>query len=163
MNAIKYFFFATLLSVVITSCKTSANLGDYSRESIDSIILAQDYRFVPTTALPTQMRTVNLSYSFYLKVTPTEVSSYLPYFGRAYSAPINPSEGGIQFTSKDFSYKIEEKKNKSYEITIETKDTPKRTKLYISTSDSGYASVRAIDENRQAISFNGRIEYNDKE
>lgn len=163
MNTIKYFFLTALVVLSGVSCKTTSNLPDYSKENIDSIILAQDFNFVPTTAIPTQMRSVNLSHSFSLKVTPTEIQTYLPYFGRVYSAPMSSTEGGIQFTSKDFAYKIEEKKNNSYEITIETKDTPRRTKFYISTSNSGFSSVRAIEDNRQSISYNGRIEFNEVE
>lgn len=160
MKTINYFAFAILLAFSAISCKTSSNLASYSTEAIDSIILAQNYQFTPTMAIPTQMRNVNLSSSFFLKVSPTEINSYLPYFGRAYSAPMNPSEGGIQFVSKDFTYKIEKKKDKSYEIVIETKDTPQRSKFYISTSDAGYTNVRVMEDNRQSISFNGNIEPN---
>lgn len=163
MKTKRYFFIAILLVLTVSSCKTSANLADYSKENIDSIIKIQDYKFVPTMALPTQMRNVNLSYSFFLKITPTTVESYLPYFGRAYSAPINPQDGGIQFESKDFEYKVEEKKNKQYEITITTKDTPRQTKFFITTSDKGYTSVRTIEEGRQTISFNGQLEFNESE
>lgn len=163
MKTKKYLFIAILLGLTVASCKTSANLADYSNENIDSIIKVQDYKFVPTMALPTQMRNVNLSYSFYLKITPTVIESYLPYFGRAYSAPMSHQEGGIQFESKEFDYKIEEKKNKQYEITITTKDTPRRTKFYITTSDKGYTSVRTTEEGRQTISFNGQLEFNESE
>ncbi len=44
------------------------------------------------------------------RVMGDSIVTYLPYFGRAYSVPVNLSQGGIQFTSTDFDYTIESKR-----------------------------------------------------
>ncbi len=49
------------------------------------------------------------------------IVTYLPYFDRAYSAPVNLSQGGIQFTSTDFDYTIESKR-KEWDIAMKLKE-----------------------------------------
>ena len=59
-------------------------------------------RFNPTTDVykrQTGYRSIYLSPYYYLKVSKDTVVAYLPYFGRAYTAPADPTEGGIKFTS----------------------------------------------------------------
>ena len=94
-----------------------------------------------------------------VKVTKDSIVAYLPYYGRAYVAPYSPSEGGIKFTSKDFSYKKTENKKGTYIIQINTKDLTKENyRLTFNISTNGYASLSVISVNRQSIVFNGYLE-----
>ncbi|RYD77603.1 MAG: DUF4251 domain-containing protein [Sphingobacteriales bacterium] len=101
--------------------------------------------------------TINLSGSQYdLKVTKDSVVAYLPYYGRAFSAPYNPNEGGIKFTSKNFTYTESKTRKGSYSINIRTKDLNlENYQMYLTVSPNGYASLVVNSVNKQAINFNG--------
>jgi hypothetical protein len=108
-------------------------------------------------ANPQTGSTRQLSPDYDLTITKDTIISYLPYFGRAYVAPVDPAQGGIKFTSTNFEYK-QAKDNKAWQITIKPKDTPDVHQLYLSIFDNGYATLQVISTNRQGISFNGYIE-----
>jgi len=151
----------TLVAIAILgfSCKSGENLT--KEETISRMkekIESTNYTFVPQTALPMGGRSVNLNYSYSLKVSKDTVASYLPYFGRAYSAPISPTDGGIKFTSKDFEYTISENKKGMWDVNIITKDIQPKYTLNLSIGDTGYATLTVNENNRQPISFYGKIE-----
>ncbi|TDQ06559.1 DUF4251 domain-containing protein [Pedobacter metabolipauper] len=101
---------------------------------------------------------VQLSGSQYkLTVTPDSVDAYLPYYGRSYTAPLNPNDSGIKFSSKKFSYTNTKKKKGNWVITIRPKDTRDINSLTIHVSTKGYASVTVNSNSKQSISFNGYI------
>ena len=124
---------------------------------IKNMVDSQNYVFTAQTALPMSGSTRQLTSDYDLKVTPTVITSYLPYFGRAYTAPINPTQGGIQFTSKDFEYKATPRKKGGWDIQIRPKDYREVQQLTLSISETGYATLQVTSTNRQAISFNGYI------
>lgn len=121
------------------------------------------FTFSAVNAQPMGGRTINLTSDYELKVSGDTVQAYLPYFGRAYTAPMNTSDNGIRFTSTDFKYTSEKKKNGTYEITIEPNDVDKNIMLRglilrLSTGVSGYGTLSVQSTNRQSISFYGTIE-----
>ena len=123
------------------------------KESVEN----QHYIFVAQTALPLQGRVRQLTTDYTLKVSKDTVIADLPYFGRAYSAPIGTSGGGIQFTSTKFEYTSTERKKGGWNISIKPKDSQDVRELSLSISENGYVSLQVISNNRQAISFNGYL------
>ena len=83
--------------------------------------------------------------------------SQLPYFGRAYSAPMDMKGGGIEFTSTDFAYTLEAKKKGRWSISIEPKDEKDVRQMILSVSENGYASLQVLSNNRDPINFNGIV------
>ncbi|TDG37990.1 DUF4251 domain-containing protein [Pedobacter changchengzhani] len=170
MKNLKYILIATLLSSSIVA------LAQTSPEVTKKIVAEKNYVFVANSATPMATAdiskvlnaipgaqgggTIALTGSQYdLKVTKDSVIAYLPYYGRAYTAPMNPSESGIKFTSKDFSYKESKNKKGVYSIQINTKDVKAENyKLTLTISENGYASLTVISVNRQPINFNGVTE-----
>lgn len=101
---------------------------------------------------------IQLSGSQYqLKINKDSVEAYLPYYGRAYTATMNPDDSGIKFKSKKFSYKTTKKKKGGWTINIAPKDTKEVQNLTLSVSENGYAVLNVNSNNRQSISFNGTI------
>jgi hypothetical protein len=92
-----------------------------------------------------------------MQVIGDSIVTYLPYFGRAYVAPVDPTEGGIKFTSTNFSYTAKQKKD-GWEITILPKDTRDVKQMYLSVSTKGYAKLQVISNNRESISYNGYVD-----
>lgn len=153
-----------------------ASYAQTDKETTLKIVGNKAYNFIANTALPmanndlnkimsampgAQSGTmINLTGSQYdVKVTKDSVVAYLPYYGRAFSAPYNASEGGIKFTSKNFTYTESKRKKGGYIIQISTKDvTRENYRFTINISQNGYASLTASSVNKQPIVFNGYLE-----
>jgi len=144
------------------------------KETTIKVINAQHFIFNATSAMPLANMDVNnilskmpggngggliqLSGSQYLlTVTKDSVEAYLPYYGRAYTATMNPDDSGIKFKSKNFKYKADKKKKGSWLITINPKDTRDTQSMTLNVSENGYATLNVNSNNRQSISFNGYI------
>ena len=121
------------------------------------MVEAQNYVFKAQSALPTSGATRQLTGDFDLRISKDTIISDLPYFGRAYTAPLNPSEGPLRFTSTDFQYSVANRKKGGWQVTITPKDVQDPRQLNISIFDNGTASVIVTSYNRQPISFNGYI------
>lgn len=125
--------------------------------AIKSMVESQNYTFKAQTALPLGLRIRQLTSDYDLKVTKESIISYLPYFGRAYTAPIDPTKGGIQFTSKDFDYTLTPGKKDGWTVVIKPKDYRDVQQMTLSISSEGYTQLQVTSTNRQPISFNGQI------
>jgi len=125
--------------------------------AIKNLVDSQNYVFVAQTVIPLSGRTRQLTSDYDMKVTQTSIICDLPYFGRAYQAPIDPSQGGIRFTSKDFEYTSTPGKKQGWTITIKPKDYKDVQQMTLSISSDGYASLQVTSTNRQPISFNGVV------
>jgi len=106
-------------------------------------------------------RSLNSDYD--MVVAKDSIIAFLPYFGRAYIAPTNPTEGGITFTSTKFDYHTTRNKNGSWDILIKPKegngtDWRDVQALRLSITTSGYASLYVTSTNRSYISFDGHVE-----
>ncbi|HEY4108838.1 DUF4251 domain-containing protein [Puia sp.] len=126
-------------------------------KAVKDWVAAQDYVFKAQTAMPLSGRVRNLTSDYDLKVSQTAIVSYLPYYGQAYVAPMDPSKGGLDFTSKDFSYTSTPGKKQGWTVTIKPRDYKDVQSMTLSISSDGYATLQVISTNRQSISFNGVI------
>lgn len=126
--------------------------------SIADLIKAQNYVFVAQTASPSRGGLRQLDPGYDLVVKKDSVVAFLPYFGRSYNAPIDPTEGGIKFTSTEFEYNVKDRKKGGWDIQIKPKDNKDVRILQLSVFDNGSASLIVTSNSRQNISFNGRIE-----
>jgi len=123
-----------------------------------ALIDGQNFVFRAQSVTPQTGNLRQLNNDYYtLRITKDAITSDLPYFGRAYTAPIDPTQGGMQFTSKQFDYSVEEKKRK-WEITIKTKDVNDAAQIQLTVYDNGTAYLQVNSTNRQPISYNGVIE-----
>lgn len=127
---------------------------------IKQMVNARNFVFKAQFALPMGGSSFQLTSDYDVKVSKDTVICFLPYYGRAYSAPINPSEGGIKFTSKDFQYNVTNKRKGGWDIVIKPRDVRDIQQLTFYISESGYGSLQVTDNNRQPISFNGYYEKN---
>ena len=124
---------------------------------IKNLVESQRYVFRAQSAMPMSGQTRQLTSEYDLKVTKDTIVSYLPYFGRAYTAPVDPSQGGIQFTSTLFEYTIAPHKKGGWDVAIKPKDNRDVQQMMLNISEAGYASLQVTSINRQPISFSGYI------
>ena len=142
------------LSLLIVATIQAQNKDE---KNIQKMLESKNFVFKAESANPARGRNRYLTSDYDLVVARDTVISFLPYFGRAYSAPVNPAEGGIKFTSSDFDYTLTKGKKESWEITIKPKDAPDIQDLYLTVFDNGKASLRVNSISRESISFNGYI------
>lgn len=139
--------------------KKAAKAADLKR-----MIESKRFIFTANQALPMGGSMVNLtSINYDLKLSNDTLTAFLPYFGVSYSAPLNPAEGGIKFTTTKFDYKVVQKKNGNYEVSFAPQNINPRTpadvtNMYLTVTASGYATLQVISLNRQGISFTGWLE-----
>jgi hypothetical protein len=72
------------------------------------------------------------------------------------------TEGGIKFTSTNFSYKVNARKKGGWEVIIKPKDHDISSwrdvqQMILNISPDGYASLSVLSTNRDPISFQGNI------
>ncbi|WP_343675325.1 DUF4251 domain-containing protein [Chitinophaga sp.] len=147
------------LAISLPGFTSAQSKSDEKKAAIANLINNQSYVFTAQSSIPagpSPDRQLNGQYD--LTVTKDSVISYLPYFGRAYTAPLDPSKGGIQFTSTKFDYKVTEKKKGGWTIVIKPKDTQEASQLILNVSAAGYTSLQVIGNNRQPITFNGVVD-----
>jgi hypothetical protein len=138
--------------------KKAAKIADIKR-----IITSNNYAFKANYVIPMSMPPRSLTSDYDVRVSTGKLEVYLPYFGRAYSAPRDLNDGGIKLNTTNYDYKAVEKKKGGWDITIKPKKTTINTVgdvqiLRLDVSNDGYASLQVTSGNRQPISFNGYIE-----
>lgn len=154
---------ALILVLMVTAFSTVASAQTKQEKQaakaaeVKKLVNDQRYVFIAQTVLPQSGRSRQVTPDFDLTVTKDTIKSYLPYFGRAYSAPITLNEGGIKFESKDFEYTKTDAKKGGWDILIKPKDVNDIQTVRISITESGYAYVQVQSVNRQPISYNGYI------
>lgn len=141
------------LVIVVTIFKLNAQ-----DSTIKISLHNKQFSFQPSTMMPLSGRTRQVSSEGYsLQVKGDTLIAYLPYVGKAYSAPINPSDAGINFTSTDFTYAVSEGKKNSYKVVISTKDRSYNATFTLTAYDNGSASLYVNSNDKQSISYNGSV------
>lgn len=124
---------------------------------IQELISSGRYVFRARSAQSMGGHTRHLTSEYTLTVMPDTVVAFLPYFGRAYSAPMDPTKGGIQFTSTRFTNKTDAGKKGGWSVTITPNDVRDVQRLNLTVSTEGYATLNVTSTQRQPISFTGII------
>jgi len=146
----------------ITIAGSTIAYAQKKEDAVKNKILDKNYDFLVQSVTPTTGSTRQLSPDYDLRVTPDSIISYLPYFGRAYSAPVGSSDGGINFTSTKFDYTLVNRNKGGWDITIKPRDTPDVQELFLTVFSNGSAILQVTSTNRQPISFNGYISERNK-
>ena len=154
-------FIVVAISLLLVSCGTtqSAIERDKKANELNEIISNLDFKFSATYAFPQSYGSIYLSPYYDVAVSADTIKAYLPYYGRAYTAPMDSREGGIKFESTDFESEIKKGKKKgNWLVTIRTKDTSRPYALYFDLWDNGTGRLDVNDRDRQSISFQGTVE-----
>jgi len=118
--------------------------------------------FVASEAHPMGGGVIHLTSPYDLKIKGDSVFAYLPYYGVAYHAEYGSSEGGIKFREPAREYRSLFAKS-VYEISFKVKSPVDFYTLKLSFSRTGYGTLGVTSNNRQFISFSGRVESPEEE
>lgn len=153
----KQIIIKSALSIIFLCAVSSYTFSQEKGEKLKAMMEQQNYVFNATSATSQGGRTIQLTSEYDLKVSKDTVKSYLPFFGRAFSAPYNPTDDGIKFESRNFSYSKTFKKKKGWSILIKPEDVDTVNSLRLSVSESGYGTLSIISNQRSPISFYGYV------
>jgi hypothetical protein len=156
MKRFTFIFSFTLL--LVTSGLQAQKKDDLKKDEITKLVADKRFVFKAQSMMPSLTApNRQLTSDYDVKISPDTIICYLPYFGRAYQAPMDPSKGGIQFTSTKFEYQETKRKKGGWDIVIKPQDDKETRQINLTVSEAGYASVQVLSNNRQPISFNGYI------
>ncbi len=144
-----------------SNCTSTKNTGNgnntSSATSVKSMIDSQNFVFVAEMVNPLRGRNRQLTSPYDVSVSHDSLVSYLPYFGRAYIAPLNAAEAGIQFTSTNFSYNTTQLKSNKWNVTLKPNDVHDAAQLNFTIFDNGSASLMVTSNSKDPISFTGHL------
>ena len=164
MNS-KFLLCVIILSTMITTGfsqeKTRRELKEEKKyekqKQIEAMVNAKEFVFVARTALPSGMRSVNLTTNTnFVKFQPEMIDSFMPYFGRGYSGIGYGSDTGLKFKEKPEVFNIVMKK-KAFQIDATVKTTNDVFRLSLSVGFEGGTSLSITSNNRSTISYQGDI------
>ena len=143
--------------LVVSSFAQNLNSNKPSREDrIRQLIDSQTFVFKAQTVFPLGQSSRQLTSDYDLRVSKDAIVSYLPYFGRAYS--ITPgSPGGLDFTSKQFDYRVKANKKGGWTIFIKPKDSQQARELTLTVFRNGSAMLQVSSNDKQNIGYSGYI------
>jgi len=146
-----------VLLVVSNTIVAQDAVKDREASSIQDKLDNKKFVFVAQSVIPQRGGTRQLTSTYDLRVTNDSLVSNLPYFGRAYYAPIDPSSAGLFFVSTSFDYTVKPGKKNSWNVLIKPKDKNDIQQLSLNVFSNGSAYLQVTSTNRQPISFNGSV------
>ncbi len=140
-----------------TTTKHPAEVAGASEEAIQQAIAGDCWIFVASQAIPQngRSRILNTLYTVYCKKD--SVISALPYFGRAYTAPIGETTSPLDFTSTDFTLTKNEGNKGRWNITIKPNDHREVQSYTFTLFTNGSAQMNVQMNSRSSISFSGSV------
>ena len=160
-NILKYLLTGLLLLVIQANTEAQTNKEAKKAkeaEAIQSAIDGKNYTFRAQSIAPVSGITRQLSGVYDLTISDNEVTSFLPYMGRIYMPLMDPMEGPLRFTSKDFTYNASTNRKKGWTISIKPKDVRSVREFTLNVQDNGNATLLVTGNDRQPVTFYGYIE-----
>jgi hypothetical protein len=149
---------AFVATIFFAACATSKSpTAAATSDEIGRLLENKSFTFVPQTATPTGSRTRQVTADFFFRLSGDTVQSYLPYFGRSFSAPVTTSRGAMDFTTTNFGYQVSQGRRGATLIVIEPRSGTDVRQITMQVFPNGNASLQALSNNRSAISYNGHI------
>lgn len=135
----------------------SSTAFSQTEKEVKNMVESKQFVFVAEFALPMSGRSVALNSQYDLTISGDSAIAYLPYYGVAYSAPMNSDEAGIKFASAKSDFFSVVAKKDGWDISLTPKDISGSQKLSLHVSSNGRSTLQVTSVNRQPISFTGYI------
>lgn len=160
-----YSVLITIAATILYGCKTKQALNNVPKttEYYQNIIEQKNYKFTAKLVHPNRGAVHSLSPGYEVTLAGDTLNVYLPFYGVAYTAPINLSGNtGFDFKSTDFEYKTIKRKSNQYVIKIKPNDISgtynSGAVLTFVLYDNGSATLNIISNNRESIDYTGTYE-----
>jgi hypothetical protein len=126
------------------------------KELIKKIIESKSYKFIAEQAVPSRGRSISIT-RYNVEFKGDTVISYLPYYGRAYTANIGSSSSPYDFTAVAEDYTESETK-KGYKVEFRIRQGAESISYNFEIFPGGSATLIVTSSSRQPITYYGRIE-----
>jgi hypothetical protein len=126
-------------------------------EQTKQLIDGKVWRFDADQMLPSQGRSRNLTTDYGVVLNTDKVDSYLPFFGRAYSASYGSSESPMIFESDAENYSVADGKKGGYIVKFSAKNGSDRIDFIYNVAENGSATLNVTSTNRASIAYYGKI------
>ncbi len=160
--------------MIVVILATVNSYAQIDKAITEKMITTKHFTFLATSATPMNAQDIskimgkmqggmassliNLAGDGYeVKITADSVVAFLPYYGRSYSAPMNPGDGGLKFTSKNFDYKTKKEKKGNWSVDLIIKDANENYRLNFMISENGNSSLTINSNNKQSITYQGQL------
>jgi len=147
-----------LIAVLCTSCSTTQKATKLDSDEVRNMVDSSRFIFVAERVNPLRGSTRYLTSRYDVAVKKDSVDCYLPFFGHAFQAPIDPSKGGLEFVSTDFSYNTGLKNENEWQVIIKPNDNTGVQQLLFDIFGNGTATLNVVNTHRDPISFYGHLE-----
>ena len=154
---LSYMSIAFFCFTLFAACSVSNQSASNQEVDVESLLQNQNFVFKAQSANPMRGSVVQLTSPYDVIVTKDTLRTFLPYFGRAYTAPTYNGEGGIRLTTTDFEYQLANKRKKRWNLLLKPNGDPNVREMTLSVSENGYANLRVMSNNRDPINFNGVV------
>ncbi len=146
------------MPLILFRCSSSNKIVKLSSDEIRNLIDSSQFIFVAERVSPLRGSTRYLTSRYDVIIKKDTINCYLPYFGRAFQAPIDPSKGGINFISANFSRSINSKNENEWKLLFKPNDVNDVQQLLFIIFNNGTATLNVSNTYRDPISFYGHIE-----
>ncbi len=151
-----------ILALVVTGCTVSKSVvvSDADRVTagqIEKMVAERLFKVDFTRAYPMSAPSFPLNYPYYISVIGDRVESFLPYFGRAYTAVYGGGEG-LRFEAPISDYTETLKKNGRREIDFTAVTDEDRYEFSLTIFPLGECDLSISAFRKQSISFSGQID-----
>lgn len=153
--------YAIIAAIIFFCFGCSSTRGIITEQSLDStavknMVYSRSFVFNAQFVNPMTGRRRSLDYGYDVSISKDTLISYLPFFGRGYTAPLSPTDVDYDFTSTNFTYDVKTTR-KGWSISIKPKDKVSLQELYFTIFDNGVARLSITSMNRSAISYDGHL------
>lgn len=153
-----YFPIFLLLMIFSPDLQAQSTRKDLQQKQVRDLLDSKKYLFIAQSAYTAGGAMIQLTSEFFLKLDGDTLESNLPFFGVAFNVPFGSTSSPLSFKSSDFNYRVSKGKKGRIEIEIRLNRPEDPSQLYLSVSSAGFADLRVISLNRQAMSFYGEIQ-----
>lgn len=129
---------------------------EQKEKEIKEAVASGRFKIDVDRAVPMAGRSIPLTSPYSLAIHGDSILSYLPYFGRAYSAPYGGGEG---LTFQEVATELEEASNKKgrSEIKFRVKTQEDVYTFRVEVFPNGSATINVTPVNKQSITFYGDV------
>lgn len=155
---IQYVFLVGILFFV-ASCSSTRNPQSKADKYawIDQQINSGKFKIEVDQAHPLSGSVINLTSIYTLEVRNDSVLSWLPYFGRAYVAPMDPTKSALQFSILYTNYKKVYSLKRGYTITFNARTSEDNFRFLVEIGSEGYSSIGVTSDKKSYIRFTGQM------
>lgn len=137
--------------------QTKAKFGQQVESSLES----KNYEIVVDRVLTSKGATHNLTSGYSLKIDKDSLYSMLPYFGRAYSIPSGGGSAMI-FDAIVTEYRVKDGRKGAKKVRLRARSEEDSYLFNIEIYSNGSCNIFVSSNNRQAISYFGKIKFDEK-